>query len=75
MITAEASPHPFPGKEEGSWVPAPRAHSVNSWGSELGGGLGSMTASPQEEQGEWGPSSPKTPLQELFTMLGTGLQE
>lgn len=39
MITAEAS-HPFPKKEEELWVPAPRAHSMNSWGLGLGWAVG-----------------------------------
>lgn len=40
MITEEASPHPFPEKEEEPWAPAPRAHSGNSWGSGLGWAVG-----------------------------------
>lgn len=55
--------------------PSPQGTLRELLGLRAGGGLGSMTASPQEEQGEWGPSSPKAPLQELFTTLGTGLQE
>lgn len=50
---------------------------MSNWGRGLReNGEGSMTASPQEGQGEWGPSISKAPLQELlYVMLRTRLQE